>query len=117
MWPLLTLDVSPVKAAVQVKTFVDVSRLAVNVPFPVGLPASVPGSPAGVIVAVNLTIFETGGDDVSLPPQAASAAIAAAMESNVVRLCIMGSFRGMSILATPDPRRPYCARRIPRPGP
>lgn len=87
MWPLFTIDVSPLNVTLYVKTFVDVSSVAVNVPLPLGLPVSAPGSPAGVSDALNFTIFETGGVDVS-EPQATAAAASAANESVSQRVCI-----------------------------
>jgi hypothetical protein len=76
MWPSVTLVVRPVKVTSYVKTFVDVSNVAVNVPDPLELVAGF--SPPGVRAALNVTIFETGAGWVESLPHAASATVAAA---------------------------------------
>jgi hypothetical protein len=83
---LFTFDVRPENTTFHVKRFVDVSRLAVIVPLPVGFPVT-DGSAAGVSVAEKFTIFEAGGDVESLPQ--AAKAMAAAASTRVMGFCIM----------------------------
>src|SRR4051812_47586765 len=117
MWPSGTFDVSPLYVTSYVKTFVNVSSVAGEGPVPVGETTGLAWtSAAAFIVALKVTILDTGCTTGLSEPQATMTIAVAVTKSSVLARCSMGVSCASGGRCEHVRQRPLLYRTAPHPS-